>query len=64
MPDKNYTVASNQTQFIHIVIDYSKIFTGITLRTAGNLSVGTAIDNAGPLATQITNNIPLMFVYE
>jgi len=64
MPNQNYTVVSNQTQYIHIVIDYNKLFTGITLHTAGNLSVNTTTDNAGTLATQIANNIPLMFVYE
>jgi hypothetical protein len=64
MPDKNYTVASNQTQYVHLIIDYNKLFTGITLHTAGNLSVNTSADNSGTLATQIANNIPLMFVYE
>lgn len=33
MPNQNYSVVPNQTQFIHIVIDYSKLFTGYSLTT-------------------------------
>ncbi len=64
MSDQNYTVVSNQAQYIHLTIDYNKLFSGVTLHTASNLSVATTIDNAGALSTQITNNIPLMFSYE
>ena len=64
MPDQNYSVIPNQTQFIHIIIDYSKLFNGIKLNTAGNLNVSTVADNAGTLANQVANNIPAMFRYE
>ncbi|MGZ3884927.1 MAG: MbnP family protein [Bacteroidia bacterium] len=64
MPDQNYTVTPNQVQFVHIVIDYNKLLTGVTLNVNSNLTINTTADNALPLATQITNNIPLMFSYE
>jgi hypothetical protein len=64
MPDQNYTVSSDQTQYIHIVIDYNKLFSGIVLHNASNLNVVTTTDNGGALANQIANNIPLMFQYE
>ncbi len=64
MPDKNFIVTSDQTQYIHIVIDYNKLFTGVNLNTNSNLTVNTVGDNALPLSNTITNNIPLMFRYE
>jgi hypothetical protein len=64
MPDQNYTILPNQAQYIHIIIDYAKLFTGITLNVSSNLTINTTADNALPLATQFTNNIPLMFKYE
>lgn len=64
MPDENYTVVSSQAHFIHIIIDYSKLFNGITLTLAGNLNVNSVSDNTSALSNQITNNIPLMFSYE
>jgi hypothetical protein len=64
LPDKNYSVIPSQVQFIHITIDYSKLFNGITLNNAANLDVNTVSDNAGSLGNQVANNIPAMFRYE
>lgn len=64
MPNQNYSVVPNQASFIHIVIDYSQLFNGIQLNNASNLMVNSTADNAGPLATQVANNIPSMFSYE
>lgn len=64
MPDQNYTINSNQTEFIHMVIDYSKLLNGITLNNTSNLNVITTGDNAGSLSNQIANNIASMFSYE
>ncbi len=64
MPTQNFTVSPNQMQYVHMIIDYNKLFTGIKLSTNSNLNVISAADNALPLATQIKNNIPLMFKYE
>jgi hypothetical protein len=64
MPDQSYSVLPNQVQFIHITIDYNKLFNGIQLNNANNLNVNTASDNSSALGIQITNNIPAMFTYE
>lgn len=64
MPDQNYSVVPNQAQYVHIVIDYAKLFNGITLNVNSNLTMTSVSDNSLPLATQLTNNIPLMFTYE
>jgi len=64
MPTQNFTISPNQIQYVHMIIDYNKLFTGIKLSANSNLSIITPADNALPLATQIKNNIPLMFKYE
>jgi hypothetical protein len=64
MPDQNYTISSGQTQYIHIMIDYGKLFNGIALNSSGNLNVTTPGDNSGVLSNQIANNIPSMFIYQ
>ncbi len=64
MPVQNYTVASSQVTYIHIVIDYNKLFNGIQLNNAANLIKNRASDNGNSLATQLANNIPAMFSYE
>jgi len=64
MPTQNITITSNQTQYIHILIDYNKLFNGVQLNSMNNLQVMNPSDNTGGLATKIANNIPLMFSYE
>lgn len=64
MPDKNFTVVKDQAVFGHIIIDYYKLFAGVALNHASNLSVTTASANNVSPATTIANNIPLMFRYE
>jgi hypothetical protein len=64
MPDQNFTVSPGQAQFVHITIDYSKLFNGITLNVGSNLIMNTTGANGTPLGTQLKNNIPLMFSYE
>ena len=64
MPDKNYTVSPNQAQYIHIVIDYNMLFMGVDLGVSTELNMTTTTDNATWLGTQLSNNIPMMFMYE
>ena len=64
LPNQNYTILPNQAQYIHITIEYSKLFNNIQLNNASNLMVNTAADNAGPLAILLSNNIVSMFRYE
>jgi hypothetical protein len=64
MPDKNLTVYPNQIGYIHIIVDYYKLINGILLNNPANLSAITVSENAQAPATQIANNIPLLFRYE
>jgi hypothetical protein len=64
MPDRNFSVLPNQTQYIHIIIDYNKLFSGIILNAGGNLNVSNLSDNSSTLANQIANNISMMFTYD
>ena len=64
MPDQNYTISPDQTQFIHIVIDYNKLFNGIILNGNSNLNVLSPLDNTSLISNQIANNISSMFIYQ
>ncbi len=64
MPDQNYSVLPNQTEYVHMIINYMNVFNGVDLSKPGNLSVQNISDNSGMLANQIANNIPGMFSYE
>lgn len=63
MPTQNFTITQNQTTFVHMVIHYDKLFTGVDLTNQSNLTVGYT-DNSGANASAIANNIPNMVVYE
>jgi hypothetical protein len=63
MPDENYSIAPGQTQIIHILTDYNKLFTNVPLNP-GNRMILSPIDNSKPIMTQIKVNIPSMFDYE
>ena len=64
MPDQNFTVLPDQEDYEHIIINYMRVFDGIDLSKAVNLSVQSTADNSNTLATQISNNIPKLFHYE
>lgn len=64
MPEQNFTVFKNNVNYLHMVIDYSKLFNGIQINMTNNLQVNSTSDNALPIAIAIKNNIPLMFRYE
>jgi hypothetical protein len=58
MPDQPYSILSGQIQFVHMYIDYSKLFQGINLKTE---NVGTKGD---AVAQKVAKNISSMFRYE
>ena len=64
LPEQAFTVTPNQAETIHLVADYYKLFSGITINKAANLTVGSKADNAGVTAAKIAANIPSMFRYE
>ena len=63
MPIQNYSFFENQVQYIHMVVDYNKLFHGIQLNVNSNLFMNTTGANSSALGAQIANNIPLMFNY-
>lgn len=64
MPDKNFTIVPDQAQYCHMYMDYTKLFAGIQINKASQLTVNSPTDNASELAAKIANNLPSMFFYE
>lgn len=64
MPDKNYSVYQNQISYLHVIVDYYKLFNGLILNNPTNLSATTVDDNNHAPATTVANNIPLLFRFE
>lgn len=66
MPDHTpvYSVAKDESQFVHIIVDYSKLLNGVLLNNSTNLSVKTAADNNTALSNTVSSNVPSMFRYE
>jgi hypothetical protein len=63
MPAQNFTILPNQTEFVHMYVDYNRLFTGVILDSA-HLNITTVAENNAPLATQIANNLSAIFKYE
>jgi hypothetical protein len=64
MPEKPFSVMPDQTEYVHILIDYDKVFSGIDLRNFGNLNLTTLSDSDTPLASKVATNILNAFQYE
>ncbi len=66
MPDHDpvYECKKDIPQYIHLTIDYSKLFTGVQLNNNASLSVPNIVSNSTAIGTMINNNIPAMFSYE
>jgi hypothetical protein len=64
MPNQNFTVLPNQIEYVHMIINYMKVFDGIDLSKSENLSTINWVDNTNSVAKLIVNNIPNMFSYE
>jgi hypothetical protein len=64
MPDKNFTISLNQTQYVHVLVDWNILFAGVTLNEPTNLSLTTPLASSSITAKIIANNLPNMFRYE
>lgn len=64
MPDKNYTVVTNQVQYVHMYVDYVKLFDGINLTDEDNLMMVSPSDNATALGIKLGDNLSHLFLYE
>ena len=64
MPNQNFSVTANQVTFVHMIIDYYKLFNGIKLNDPNNLQMNTTADNTTALGIQLAHNIQSMVSYE
>ncbi len=64
LPYQNFTVSPGQVQYVHMIIDYNKLLTGVNLSNMNNLMVMSTNDNTSNVAKTINNNIPTIFHYE
>ncbi len=64
MPEQDFAVVANTQQFVHIIIDYNKLFNGVQLNQSGNLNVSTVADNSTAIGNQVAANILNLFHYE
>ncbi|MBY0425153.1 MAG: hypothetical protein K2Q22_05915, partial [Cytophagales bacterium] len=64
LPDKNFSITLNQTQYVHLIADWNVLLSGIQFNNPSNLSIATSSASSSALATSIANNIPNMFRYE
>lgn len=64
MPDKNFTVVPNQTEYVHLLADIYRLFNNLKLSDSNQLNMTSVSDNGGPVAQQLRLNISNMFKYE
>jgi len=64
MPDRGYTVVAGDVQYVHLIVDFNRLFSGIKINDNANLFVKTVADNSSPVALKIVTNIPSLFTYE
>lgn len=64
MSDKNFSIIKDQVEYVHLRVDYNKLFSGLQLNQNSNLSVATALANTVAPATIVSDNISAMFSYE
>jgi len=64
MPQQNFSLLKDVVGYVHMKIDYAKLFEGIDLSNNENLHVKTTAENAKPVVKSFTKNIPNMFIYE
>ncbi|MFM2225022.1 MAG: hypothetical protein RJA07_1224 [Bacteroidota bacterium] len=64
MPEQQFSVIANLPQYIHIMIDYSKIFDGVEVNHSAYLKVTTKAANSTTIGKKIAANLSKMFSYE
>lgn len=64
MPAQNFTIYKDVVGYVHMKIEYDRLFDGIQLSNNANLHVKTKADNALPIVEIIKQNIAKMFIYE
>ncbi len=64
MPTQNFTIYKDVVGYVHMKIEYDRLFEGIQLSNNANLHVKTKADNALPIVATLKKNIQKLFIYE
>jgi hypothetical protein len=64
MPEQGFTIEPNQSNFVHLIADYMKLFSGVNLRDNPSLHVSTTSDNSSAISTTVANNLSNIFSLE
>jgi len=64
MPAQNFTIYKDVLGYVHMKIEYDRLFEGIQLSNNANLHVKTKADNALPIVETLKKNIQKLFIYE
>ena len=64
MPAQNFTIYKDVVGYVHMKIEYDRLFEGVQLSNNANLHVKTKADNALPIVETLKKNIQKLFIYE
>jgi hypothetical protein len=64
MPAQNFTIYKDVVGYVHMKIEYDRLFEGVQLSNHANLHVKTKADNALPIVETLKKNIQKLFIYE
>jgi hypothetical protein len=64
MPAQNFTVYKDVVGYVHMKIEYDRLFEGINLSNNANLHVTSKADNTLPIVETLKKNIQKLFIYE
>ena len=64
MPTQNFSIYKDAVGYVHMKIQYDRLFDGINLSNNANLHVITKTDNALPIVETLKKNMQKLFIYE
>ena len=64
MPTQNFSISKDAVGYVHMKIQYDRLFDGINLSYNANLHVITKTDNALPIVETLKKNMQKLFIYE
>jgi hypothetical protein len=64
MPAQNFTIYKDVVGYVHMKIEYDRLFEGIPLSNNANLHVTSKADNTLPIVETLKKNIQKLFIYE
>lgn len=64
MPQQNFSIYKDVVGYVHMKIEYDRLFEGINLSNNANLHVKTKADNALPIVETLKKNMTKIVVYE